>query len=175
MKMYHMIILLLMADLIASAEGSSTIENIRRLFENAARNETSCDQLIGILGKVDDPNSTHLIQGYRGVALMIKARYNYNPYTKYNKFVKGKKMLEYAIVKDKNNIELRYLRFAIQNNVPKILGYNNNIEDDKNVLISELHNLSDVTLKRNIASLLLMSNQCNAIEKEWIRKQQKNN
>lgn len=148
MRIFCLIILLFVADIIASAEESSTIENIRKLFESAASNETSCDQLITILGQVNDQNSTNLFQGYKGVAFMIQAKYNLNPYTKYNKFVKGKRILERAISKDGENIELRYLRFAIQNNAPEILGYNNNMEDDKKVLISELHKVSDTTLKK---------------------------
>ena len=41
--------------------------------------------------------------------------------------IKGKNHLKKCIKADNENIEIRYLRFTIQTNVPAFLGYSNSI------------------------------------------------
>ena len=42
----------------------------------------------------------------------------------------GKDMLESAIKNDPESVELRFLRYSIQKNIPKFLSYSNNLEKD---------------------------------------------
>ena len=84
-------------------------------------------------------NST--ARGYFGVATMMQAKVYANPFTKLSYFNKGKKILETAIQDDQDNVELRFIRFAVQKKVPDLLFYNNNLKEDKTVLDNYvLHN-----------------------------------
>ena len=55
---------------------------------------------------------------------------------------------------DYNNIELRFLRLTIQDNVPAFLGYNQNIKEDKDFLYNQLNNITDKDLRKRIISYL---------------------
>jgi len=75
------------------------------------------------------------------------AKYTLNPISKLSYFRKGKQMLENAIHADAANIELRFLRFAVQTNIPFLLGYHGFIESDKKLLLESLGSVKDPQLK----------------------------
>ncbi|MCE2928165.1 MAG: hypothetical protein LW817_00865 [Candidatus Caenarcaniphilales bacterium] len=77
-------------------------------------------------------------KAYQAVAMMISAKFGINPISKYRKFSQGRKSLEAAIKSEPNNLEYRYLRLAMQLNVPKILAYRDSIEEDTDMLKAAL-------------------------------------
>ena len=83
---------------------------------------------------------------------MMMANYVFNPFSKLSYFNKGKKMLHRAIMADAQNIELRFIRFGVQTNVPSFLGYNNYVEKDKAYLKQSLPFISDQNLKNMIVN-----------------------
>lgn len=75
---------------------------------------------------------------YLASAYMQKAKYELLPTTKLKYFIKGKEMLEQFIVDHPKNIDARYVRYLVQNNIPRFLGYSDNIQQDKNFLNEHL-------------------------------------
>lgn len=69
-------------------------------------------------------------KGYYAAMLFMKAKYVKFPLSKYNNFKKGKSALDQVILENKSNVELRYLRFVFQNELPALLNYDANIADD---------------------------------------------
>jgi hypothetical protein len=67
---------------------------------------------------------------YLAYSIMQTAQYAFWPTKKLKNFNRGKKMLESFIQKNPDNIEARYVRILVQSEVPGILGYNNEIEAD---------------------------------------------
>ncbi len=67
---------------------------------------------------------------YLGTLLMKKSDFLKDLKTKIATFKKGHQLLEKEISENQSNTEYRFLRLAIQENAPKILKYNTNIEDD---------------------------------------------
>jgi hypothetical protein len=53
-------------------------------------------------------------------------------------FSKGKNQLEEVIRKYPNEIELRYIRFAVQNGSPFFLGYKEDMAADKKIILAKL-------------------------------------
>jgi hypothetical protein len=73
---------------------------------------------------------------YEGALLMRKSGSQKTPGQKLSMFKQGYKLLEAAISKEPSNIEYKFLRLMIQENAPKIVGYNKNIADDAKSLKS---------------------------------------
>ena len=69
-------------------------------------------------------------KAYYAAMVFMKAKYVKFPLSKYNNFKKGKSALDQVILENKSNVELRYLRFVFQNELPAFLNYDNNIEED---------------------------------------------
>lgn len=134
---------------------------IRNLYEQAAIKEDAQLKLNALLlSKVENA----VLNGYKGANLMISAKYVFNPVRKLSRFNKGKVQMEHAIEREPKNLELRYLRFTIQTNLPVFLGYSGNIIKDKEFLISHLATVSDVDLRNRIVAYLISSRRCSDSE-----------
>ncbi len=143
-------------------------QDIRNLFQKAATEELACKGILSILQNYNEKNDA-LLAGYKACAIMMMANYVFNPYTKYEKFLEGKSLLEKAVDADKQNIELRFLRFAAQANAPFFLFYKSSIEDDKNFIVMTIDKLEDKELKQFMIPYLLKSDYLTEIEKQNIK------
>ncbi|WP_271406238.1 hypothetical protein [Tenacibaculum soleae] len=74
------------------------------------------------------------VQAYVISLQMKQAKYKTFPWSKLSVFNKERKRLDELIKTHPNNIHLRYVRLVIQEKMPKILGYNKNIQEDKSFL-----------------------------------------
>jgi hypothetical protein len=126
-----------------------SLETVRMLYQKAATEEKSCNLLLQLLSDYN-VNSYPLLEGYKGSATMLLCKYTFNPISKFSYFKKGKRMLENAVRLNEKNVELRFLRFAVQTQIPFFLGYNESIDLDKTFLLQSLPLLKDVDLEKMI-------------------------
>ncbi|SKB34075.1 hypothetical protein [Daejeonella lutea] len=141
-------------NLLAKDPSTSTV---RLKFHKSTSSEKVCKDLIKELHPYNEKNNP-LLLGYKGGANMLMAKYVINPFSKLSYFKKGKGMLEKAIQADNKNVELRFLRYTIQNNVPSFLGYNDHMTADKSFLTQSISNVRDPELKKIITSYLKQNN-----------------
>ncbi len=142
-----------------------SIINVRELFLKSVKDETSCKKLIDLLADYNETNNQTLA-GYKACASMIMGSHAFNPMTKYAYFKEGKILLEKAIKADKENIELCFLRFTIQSNIPHLLGYNQALVNDKRILLASVHTIKDLHLKQMIISYFQKSTYLSLTEKK---------
>lgn len=77
-----------------------------------------------------ESSATSLITAYKGVSTAMYASTVISPISKLSYFKKGKAAIEQAVKGDSKNVEIRFLRLAIQSQIPAILGYSENIQED---------------------------------------------
>jgi len=162
-------LLLLIFIFIYSIGFGSYIE-YRNLFAASPNDEAKATLLIEKTKNATTATPVDL--GYLGGAKMAMANHCYMPNNKLKYFNEGKNLLQSAIIAAPNNIELRFIRFSIQCNVPSFLGYSSNLEADKTSLINHLKSSAaknDSDLKTRIKNFLLLSSQCTEAEKNAIR------
>ena len=118
------------------------INEIRKLYSLAYLSHERCD----ILGKALNQKNiedSYLINGYKGCYYLIKCKFTKNPITRIEYFKRGKKLLDCAIREKNNSVELRFLRYSIQTNLPKYLMYNKEIKKDITFVKLNLEKISD--------------------------------
>ncbi|MBT7896596.1 MAG: hypothetical protein HN564_06325 [Flavobacteriales bacterium] len=128
------------------------IEKIRRLYLQSSNNDAKLDSLNYWLSNYNQTNN--LMSAYYGVNLILKSKYLKNPFKKIKYFEKGREILEDAIIKEPDNIELIFLRYTVQKNTPSILMYKKDIEEDYQSIKSELDSIKDQRLKKHISQTL---------------------
>ncbi|RZK55913.1 MAG: hypothetical protein EOO91_13125 [Pedobacter sp.] len=148
------------------------IVTLRKLYYEAANSKAASVKLTSTLSKVNDQSKALLIC-YKGAAQMMEAKYAFSPITKFSKFSKGKSAIEKAITKDPKQIEIRFIRFSIQTNLPFFLGYNEAIKTDKEILINSINKIEDDNLQQNVVNYLLTSKYCTSDEIKKIKNWQK--
>lgn len=84
---------------------------------------------------------------------MSSAKHAWMPYEKLSLFNQGRELLESLIKSNPENIELRYIRYCIQLNIPSFLGYDNRVSD-KLFLQLHLKQIDDAELNQMVQSIL---------------------
>jgi hypothetical protein len=136
-----------------SIYSKDTITNCRDYYYGVCLNEVAIEDFDAYLA-LHKESEDQTIKGYHAVIWFLWADFYVNPIKKWKCFSKGKNELEELINADYNNIELRFLRLTIQDNVPAFLGYNQNIKEDKDFLYNQLNNITDKDLRKRIISYL---------------------
>lgn len=99
-------------------------------------------------------------KAYYAAMLFMKSKYVKFPLTKYKYFKKGKSFLDQLIQDNKPNVEMRYLRFVFQNEMPNFLNYNSNIQEDFLVITKgiEKSDLNREFKHKMLKNMLLVKN-----------------
>ncbi|WP_052496002.1 hypothetical protein [Pedobacter lusitanus] len=151
MKKAVFLVILLIA--IKSYAAEPEIREVKNLFSASAYSKASADQLLKLLSATGE-SSPALFICYKGAAEMMQAKYGFNPVNKFKRFKKGRSLIENAVKKEPDNLEIRFLRFLIQTNLPSFLNYNNDIHKDRNYLLANLKTTDDKELRQNILKYL---------------------
>jgi hypothetical protein len=85
----------------------------------------------------------NLNKAYEGALLCRKAGVETKVEKKISTFKNGAILLENAVQKDYNNIEIHFLRLIIQENSPRILNYNKNLSEDSKFIANHIDNIND--------------------------------
>jgi len=145
------------------------VETVRTLFYEASVNKSAAAKFQKALSVVDK-NSSPVLLCYKGVAEMMQAKHVLSPFNKLAKFKNGKSMIEESISRDPDDLELRFLRFSIQSNLPAFLNYDSQIPGDKKKLINGYSRIKDVELRRRVVEYLSTSKYCTVDELKKISK-----
>jgi hypothetical protein len=141
------IIIVMLQTFVSAAE--KDIVFIREQFYLAVDDE---DALSGLEKHIiknyssDTSNYPPVILAYAGGIEALKAKHAFSPFAKFSHLMSSLDILEKAIDMKPVDLEIRFLRFSILDNIPRFFGYNEEITSDKNVVINEL-------LKNNFSSL----------------------
>lgn len=116
-------------------------------------------------------NDDLVLLAYKGAVMTTVANCKNTPFSKLSMFNKGKDLLESALNASPENIEIRFLRYTVQTNIPDILKYDN-MEADKQFLLESLtlhqHSVDD-SLEIRIASYLMEHGKLSDTEKSKIQ------
>ena len=158
------------AFIILSIIVTNSLSSVRELFfeENSEKVNTELYEKTQTATLQSDP----IIYAYNGLAIMRKAEYTFNPYSKLSYFKKGKNKIESAIKLKPNNSELRFIRFSVQTNIPSFLGYSSDVEKDKLNVLDAIKNKNfnnDLNFTKNVINFLLKSEALIVQEKSELK------
>ncbi|MXN90018.1 hypothetical protein GR160_02165 [Flavobacterium sp. Sd200] len=119
---------------------SADLTTVRQKYIGAAESPKDTEELYALLESTPDDSPNTTLVAYKAAALTLKAKHEKGLLNKKNLFTKGAKLLEAVIKRDASNYEARLLRLSIQENAPKITGYDDEIDNDKTFIIKNFSN-----------------------------------
>jgi hypothetical protein len=140
------------------------LSEIRELYKSAPLVKEDAKKLDQLMLGVNADSAAPVLICYKGASKMIDAKYSLNPIVKFEDFNKGKDLINRAISRDTLNLEMRFIRYSIQSNLPGFLGYHDDLNSDKHFLLINIGNTKDTQLKEMILTYLSaqsVSNQKN--------------
>lgn len=136
------------------------LEEVRSGFKLAIDNSSSAEALYDQLSGTD--KKTPVLYAYRGATRALMAKHSNNPYTKLEYVKEGSEILDQAVIANPNAMEIRYLRYTMESNVPNFLPYRKHVEQDKSRILTELLSHPeelDPWLKTELAAYMLKNAQ----------------
>ncbi|RNL50158.1 hypothetical protein [Pedobacter jejuensis] len=120
------------------------------------------------------PNKTGLITAYAGTLEALKAKHSWNPYNKIKYIKESLQTMQKAINLDKENMEIRFMRFSIEHFTPSFLGFSKDLAVDKKEIVKHYQNnnfgVADKDLIKNVAKFMIDSKRCTADEVKVLKK-----
>ena len=111
------------------------VEQYRDLYFSA-RGDEGIKAYYNAVSSVQETNA--LVTAYKGVGIAMYAEIAKEVSSKLDYFNKGKALIEKAIQKDFYNPEIRFLRYSVQSEVPWVVGYSSNLEEDAKIILNAL-------------------------------------
>lgn len=105
-------------------------------YQVAAKDKGKAEDFLAHMGryKGKDP----VVTGYKAVSNAIMAKHVWSPYSKIKYLKNCAAIFEQAVVLSPTNPEVRFLRFSIENYIPRYLNMSSNLEEDKKVFMAAL-------------------------------------
>lgn len=166
--MRYILVFLLIITGRAALANNSEVPELRALYYMAGKSEQHCDLLYRKMSVVED-TAAPILLCYKGAALLVRCKYLANLYAKYAAFSKGKQLLELAISRDPGNVEIRFTRFCIQAQAPRVLGYYREQAADKKIILRSWKSITDNDLKDKIKQYMLQYGSCSLTEKLYLQ------
>ncbi|MDO6758604.1 hypothetical protein Q4566_00210 [Tamlana sp. 2_MG-2023] len=143
---------------------SVDLEVIRSDYKYAAQDSSKIEALYQDLESVTKTDRAELV-AYKGAAVALMAKEANSIKGKKDGFLEGTGLVEYAVERESNNIEVRFVRLSIQQNIPKFLRYYSDIENDKAFILDNYSSINSASLKSHIADYISHSKDFTEEEK----------
>lgn len=142
------------------------VDKLRSLLYASTNRESALDSLDNYISKlVNSKTDSPLILAYKGAAECIHAKYSFWPWDKLSDVNKGLELLNKSVEINKDNLEIRFLKFAVLHNLPSILGYSDEADQEANNIFSLLSKANysyDEYLIKNVIQFLIDSERLTA-------------
>lgn len=132
-------ILLLGLGPLATAQSKKDLDEIRNDLFYSDFDLEKVQLLYDRIIKIKNTDSAPILTAYEASAKALIAKFSWNPLRKLSYLKTAMCLIDKAVILDASNVEIRFLRFYIQNHVPAILGYSKNIEEDQREIANNLH------------------------------------
>lgn len=132
-------------------------KRLRSLCIRAGTERAAANKLFSETSSVTVADSPVLVC-FRGMALLLHAKYVRDLWLRYKSFMQGRKMLEAAIKRDPQNVEMRFYRYCVQIEAPLVLGYHAALDTDRSVLLANWRLVNDAELQHRIRKILKIGN-----------------
>ncbi len=139
------IILILAISLSTLASGQS-LQEVRSSFHQAVMDPEMSRNFHSLVASSKDNSAT--ILAYQAVSEALIAQLAWNPFSRLSQVMKYDKLMDQAVMEDPENIEIRFLRMAVEVNLPSFLGMSTHIQADRDMIVSNLSKVSSMKLEK---------------------------
>jgi hypothetical protein len=114
--------------LIAAIAMVANLTELRNTYTKAIDNSDKADLLV----KLSKENKgVAIYRAYYGTGLALQAKHSWNPATKLSLANSASTELNSAVKSSSNDLEIRFLRFSVECNMPAFLNLSSHVSEDK--------------------------------------------
>ena len=139
---------------------AQSLEKVRVAYTTASDSKENAVAFAELM--TNTPTTDVVLNAYKGASKMILAKFGGN---RIALLKEGKPLLENALKQQPQNAELHLIRLSVQEHLPKVVPYRNDITDDKNFILTHYAQQTR-ELQKYIAGFLKKSKVFNDGEKK---------
>jgi hypothetical protein len=117
----------------------NSANQLKKEYAKALDNFELAPAVYDLYCQVANPSAQTL--AYKGALEAIMTKTTWNIFKKINYLNKSEESLQHAVEMAPENIEVRFIRLAVQHEIPSYLGYSNNIKEDIQFITSHFNQL----------------------------------
>lgn len=133
----------------------------RIYFDKAIGTEMAAENLKTL---TEDKKDKALFVAYNGAAYALLAKHVWSPYRKLENLNKGLAQLNRSAIMDPNDVEIRFLRLSVEENIPEVIKIKKHINEDKNFIV--LHLKPSHAIYQKIKGYMLSSKSVSSEERK---------
>ena len=112
---------------------SKPLEIARELFSKLDKGNEFVDSLIKVTSKY---KTSPIMLAYYGAAKTAKANYVSGLFDKYKTAKSGLNILNSSVLKSPKSLEVRFIRYSVELNIPAIMPFTDHTKEDKKFIIA---------------------------------------
>lgn len=128
--------------LLAAVSTAQSLSEVRSEFHSVVLSPDDSEEFHEFMTGIEQPSTT--IQAYQAVSEALLAQVLWNPFKKLSQVVKYDKQMTAIVESDPHNVEIRFLRLAIEYNLPSFLGMSTHLEEDADKIVNNLSSVSSM-------------------------------
>ncbi len=158
--MKKILILFIVCMNMISVTEAHSIEDIRKHYKLAIYDAAVANKLSKKLKNIQDEDA--LLLAYKASVEALKAKHAWSPYTKLQQMKAFEKLMNEAVQRKSEDLEIRFLRYSIQSNTPVFLGFSVNMNEDKQKIVElflkKKFNTHDKDLIQEVYDFMMSTN-----------------
>lgn len=139
-------LLLVFVFTFSTIASGQTILEVRSSFHQAVMEPETSRDFHELMESPQENSAT--IVAYQAVSEALLAQVVWNPFSKLSQVMKYDKLMEKAVLEDEENIEIRFLRLAIEVNLPSFLGMSEHIKEDRDMIVNNMSKVSTMKVEK---------------------------
>jgi len=154
--MIHTILLVLFtltATITQATDSPYDLTELRSSYLKASKDEKTSKEFYKLMSAY---NKQHpVVLAYKGAAEATMGKHVWNPYSKLKHVKSALDQIGKAVVLDKKNPEIRFIRFTVEHYVPRYLNLSEHVAEDKKIVINALKQYPESGLPKELAQTML--------------------
>ena len=137
LKHFLICLLLTVFGVLNTSSQNLEIDDLRDEYLKALHDFEEAERVYNLFLKVENPSAKVL--AYTGALEAIMTKTTWNIFKKVNYLNKSENSFNLAIEKDPNDVEIRFMRMAVQYEIPEYLGFSDDIETDRKFIVKHIN------------------------------------
>ncbi len=148
---------------------ANPLNELRAKYMTALHDQDKAEEVYNIFLQIENPSAKVL--AYRAALEAIMTKTTWNVFKKISFLNKSEESFKAAIDKSPNDIEIRFMRLAVQYEIPEYLGFSNNKSEDKKFIVSNINlfNISNLP-RQTVREIYGFMIKCNYFTTDQIMK-----
>jgi len=152
-RAFYILLLLIFSNTLFADPNTAQLDKLRTEYLIALSDYLNAPKVYESFLKVENPSAQ--ILAYPGALEAIMTKTTWNVFKKISYLNKSEESFKKAIKLAPNDVEIRFMRLAVQYEIPEDLGFSKEMESDKKFIIQNIKSFNSLSIPLSLRKQIL--------------------